>query len=237
MPTSPLNILLEDGPVMVVDKPAGLLTQAPRGIDSLEEQIKQHLIVRENKPGKAYLAVIHRLDRPVTGALVFAKHVRAARRLAEQFQSRDVQKTYWALVAGEVRDEEGTWRDVIRKIPDVAQAELTESDQPDAREAILHYRRRAVRPWGTWLEIILETGRYHQIRLQAASHGHPILGDALYGSQHPFGKQFADERQRAIALHARRLAFTHPMTQEPIDVACPLPRNWAEVDGELFSQT
>lgn len=223
---SPVEILYEVGPCLVVNKPAGVLTQAPPGIDSLESRIKQFLKVRDQKPGKVYLGVPHRLDRPASGAMVFAKHVRAARRLSEQFEARVVRKLYWAWVSGHVSPADGVWRDWIRKVPEQARAEIVAPDQPDAREAVLHYRTLATVPAGSWLEIELETGRMHQIRVQAGSRGHPLWGDALYGSTVEFGELSADVRLRAIALHARRLEFRHPMTHEPVAVEAPPPAYW-----------
>ena len=226
MTTDAVEILYEDGPCLVVNKPSGLLTQSPPGIDSLENRIKAFLKVREQKPGKVYLGVPHRLDRPASGAMVFAKHVRAARRLAEQFEARVVRKVYWACVSGHVAPADGVWRDWVRKVPDEARAEIVAAEVPDAREAVLHYRTLATVPAGSWLEIELETGRMHQIRVQAGSRGHPLWGDALYGSTVAFGKPSADVRLRAIALHARRLEFRHPMTHEPVAVDAPPPGGW-----------
>lgn len=223
---SGFTILYEQGPCLAVSKPPGVLTQAPPGIDSLELRIKEFLKTREERSGNIYLGVPHRLDRPASGAMVFAKHVRAARRLAEQFQGRLVRKVYWACVTGCVEPAEGTWIDFMRKIPDQARAEVVLPDAPDAREAVLHYRTRAVASWGSWLEIDLDTGRMHQIRLQAAQRGHPVLGDAMYGSTVAFGPQYEDQRLRAIALHARRLEFQHPMTREPVAVVAPLTADW-----------
>jgi 23S rRNA pseudouridine1911/1915/1917 synthase len=214
---------------LVVLKPAGLLTQGPPGIDSMTLRIREFLIERENKPGGAYVGVPHRLDRPVSGAMVFTKHVRAARRLSKQFERRQVRKVYWACVAGQVEPTEGTWRDTMRKVPGEARAEIVPPDHPDAQTAILRYRVLGNFPWGTWLEIELETGRTHQIRVQAAQRGHPILGDALYGSEAPFGEQFEDVRLRAIALHGRELGFEHPMTREAVSITAPLPRAWREL--------
>ena len=219
-------VLYEEGPCLVVNKPSGVLTQAPPGIDSLEVRIKSWLKEREQKPGNVYLGVPHRLDRPASGAMVFAKHVRATRRLAEQFEGRLVEKTYWACVAGEVTPAEGTWIDHVRKVPDQPRAEIVPCDHPEARQAVLHYRVLGGGPWGTWLEIRLETGRMHQIRLQSASRGYPVLGDAMYGSAVPFGPQYEDVRLHAVALHARRLAFHHPMTHEPVAVTAPVSPDW-----------
>lgn len=231
MQPSGFDILYEEGPCLVVNKPAGILTQAPPGIDSLEIRVKQFLIVRENKPGKAYLGVPHRLDRPVSGALVVAKHVRAARRLSEQFEGRMVRKTYWAVVEGEVETDEGQWLDRIRKVPNEARGEVVAADQSGAKRAILSYRVKQRFDNKTWLEITLETGRYHQIRVQAAEHGFPVVGDALYGAASPFGLQSADPRDRAIALHARELAFRHPMTKEDVHVIAPLPAPWDALEA------
>jgi 23S rRNA pseudouridine1911/1915/1917 synthase len=220
------DLLYEEGPCLVVSKLGGMLTQGPPGIDSLECRIKDFLKQRDSKPGRVYLGVPHRLDRPVSGALVFCKHVRATRRVAEQFERREVEKTYWALVEGHVSPAEGTWTDHMRKIPGVAQAELVEPAHPDARQAILHYRRLAVFADASLLEIRLETGRMHQIRLQAAARDHFVWGDELYGSRFAFGPPSDDPRCRWIALHAFSLRLRHPMTREIVFQQSPLPQPW-----------
>jgi 23S rRNA pseudouridine1911/1915/1917 synthase len=227
------DILYEQGPCLIVAKPGGVLTQGPPGVDSLEVRVKEYLRQREGKTGNVYLATIHRLDRPVSGLLVMAKHVRAARRIATQFQSRTVEKKYWAAVEGVLDQESGTWTDHVRKIPDVAQAEVVDAVHPDARDAVLRYRVLDVRDGLSWLEIELETGRMHQIRVQAAHRGHPVVGDALYGSRHPFGPEVPDSRARWIALHARSLRFLHPMTREPVFQVAPLPQPWSVWQGIL----
>lgn len=220
------EILLEDGPLLAVNKPPGLLTQAPPGIDSIETRIKRFLIERENKPGKCYLGVPHRLDRPASGVMVFAKHVRAARRISEQFETRQVRKLYWALVEGVVEEDEGTWEDYMHKVRGEARAAICSPMKPTAREAILHFKVLKRADTWTWLAITLETGRTHQIRLQSGSRGHPLLGDAQYGSTRPFGEQFEDERLRAIALHARSLELVHPMTKAPLLIEAPVSPTW-----------
>jgi len=223
------DLLYEDGPCLAVCKPAGLLTQAPPGIDSLEVRIKQFLKTRDGKTGNVYLGMPHRLDRPASGVLVVARHVRAARRLSEQFEGRTIRKTYWALVEGAGGDDEGTWEDYLRKIPDVARAEVVERDHPDARHAVLRFR--VLQRWADcrWLEIELETGRNHQIRVQSAARGCPILGDLAYGARQDFGPDVDDQRLRAIALHARSLEFHHPMTRERVGVTAPIPAAWQAV--------
>jgi 23S rRNA pseudouridine1911/1915/1917 synthase len=220
------EILYEEGPCLVVCKGSGLSTQAPPGIDSLEVRIKDYLKRRDNPSGKVYLGVPHRLDRPASGAMVFGKHTRATRRLAKQFELRQVKKLYWALVEGLVTPAEGIWEDYLRKVPGEARAEVVDADHPEGRLARLTYRTLSQGPHGAWLEIELHTGRTHQIRIQAASRGHPILGDAQYGSTVSFGQQWEDMRLRAIALHARQLEFRHPMTKQPVSVVAPVTADW-----------
>lgn len=229
MSSLPLDILFDAGPCLVINKPAGISTQAPAGIPSLEVLVKDFYREREQKTGKIYLGVPHRLDRPVSGAIVFARHVRAARRLSEQFEGRLVRKVYWALVAGNVEPESGTWYDHVRKVPGHARGEVVPATHPEARLATLHYRVLRRFPGGAWLEIELETGRMHQIRLQASARGWPVLGDATYGAQLPFGPQHEDLRTRAIALHARLLEFRHPMTREPVSVTANVSSDWQAV--------
>jgi RluA family pseudouridine synthase len=226
-----LAILHEDAVCLVVNKPAGLLTQAPVGIDSLEFRVKRFLKERDNKPGDVYLGVPHRLDRPVSGAIVFAKNQRAARRISEQFEGRLVEKKYWALVSGSVEPVEGTWTDHLKKIDGEPRSIVVDHTDPEGRIAILHYQVVGIRSAPvaiveTLLEIELETGRTHQIRVQCASRGHPLLGDEFYGSTIRFGPWSDDERERLIALHARSLKFRQPTTREYVAVDAPLPEHW-----------
>ncbi len=220
------EILYEDGPCLAVNKPPGVLTQAPPGIDSLEVRIKDWLVQRDGAADRVYLGVVHRLDRPASGAIVFGTRAKAARRLSEQFEARLVEKIYWACVDGRVEPAEGTWEDCLCKVPDEPRAEVVEAGHPEGRRAVLHYRTLSTAEWGTWLEIELETGRTHQIRVQAASRGHPVLGDAQYGSRVAFGPQYEDHRLRAIALHARSLTFRHPKSREMVSVTAPVARYW-----------
>ena len=223
-------ILYEEGPCLAVGKPAGLLTQAPPHIDSLEQRLRQYLQQRDAKPGRIYLGVPHRLDRPVSGVLLFARHVRAARRLSDQFERRMVEKRYVAILDGDLDQDDGVWVDCIRKVPDQAQAEVLAPDDPDARLARLHYRVLHRGEGTTCVAIELETGRYHQIRVQAASRHHPVTGDAQYGSLRTFGPACSDERKKCIALHARSISFYHPMTHDPRTVVAPLPDYWGDLE-------
>jgi len=222
------EILLERGAVLVLLKPGGLLTQAPPGIDSLELRTKTFLTNREQKSGKCYLGVPHRLDRPVSGVMVVVKNVRAANRISVQFEQRSVLKKYWAIVEGVVPEDAGTWSDFMRKVPDEPISEIVTEDHPDAKQAILEFKTLARGDGKSWLEIELHTGRTHQIRLQCATHGYPIVGDDLYGSMMTFGPTTMDLRKRWIALHARRLSFEHPIDHELVDVTAPLSDHWRE---------
>jgi RluA family pseudouridine synthase len=227
------DILHEDSACLVVNKPGALLTQAPLGIDSLEVRVKRMLKERDAKPGDVYLGVPHRIDRPASGAMVFAKNVRAARRISEQFEERLVDKKYWALATGAVEPDEGKWTDHLKKIEGEPRSVVVDFGDLEGRIAILRYRCLERLPAGTLLEIELETGRTHQIRVQCASRGHPLLGDELYGSQAAFGPPSDDVRERLIALHARSLRFRHPTTREYIAVEAPLPEAWRGIGVEL----
>ncbi|HJN67572.1 MAG: RNA pseudouridine synthase [Pirellulales bacterium] len=229
MSAAVVDLVYEQGPCLVVNKPSGLLTQAPPGIDSLERRVKEFLKAREQKTGNIYLGVPHRLDRPVSGALILARHVRACRRISEQFSGRTLRKVYWALVQGRVRPEAGEWCDWMRKIPGQARGEIVPSEVEGAREARLTYRTLGETPFGSWLEVELKTGRMHQIRLQSASRGHPVLGDVFYGAEATLGKPEPDPRRNAIALHGRRVCFRHPMTREQVAVTAPLPGHWNDL--------
>jgi 23S rRNA pseudouridine1911/1915/1917 synthase len=159
---------------------------------------------------------------------VFARHVRAAQRLSSQFENRTVTKVYWAFVEGVVEADEGTWTDHLHKRHGMSQSIVVAADDPRGKLAVMHWRvlARMEQPARTWLEVQLETGRTHQIRIQTASRGHAVVGDTQYGATQLFGEQFADERLRAIALHARQLGFNHPMTGDAVDVIAPTSDSW-----------
>jgi 23S rRNA pseudouridine1911/1915/1917 synthase len=220
------EILLEDEAVLVVNKPSGVATQAPPGIDSLEVRIKRYLSAGETDAANIYLGIPHRLDRPVSGAIIFAKSRRAARQLARQFERRQVKKLYWACVERLVEPRAGTWTDFLFKVYGQPRTAVVDHSHPQAQEAVLHYRTQGFHRGGSWLEIELETGRTHQIRIQCASRGFPVLGDADYGSRVPFGPQHDDPRLRAIALHARCLAFFHPTTRVQVTIDAPTGESW-----------
>jgi 23S rRNA pseudouridine1911/1915/1917 synthase len=226
-----LAVLYEDNHCLAVAKPAPLLTQGvPPGIPTLEALAKAYLKERYGKSGNVYLGIPHRLDRPVSGVVLFARNTKAARRLAEQFQKHQVRKVYWAVVGpspqGELPPEQGVWEDWLLKIQNEARSVVVTPETPSARRALLHFRALRRTPQGALLEIEPQTGRMHQIRVQAASRGWPVLGDVLYGSSQPFGPPAELPRDRIIALHAHSLTFLHPIRYEPVTVVAPLPETW-----------
>jgi 23S rRNA pseudouridine1911/1915/1917 synthase len=240
-----LEILHEDPSCLAVFKPAGLSTQAPRGIDSLEARVRQLLGDRAESPGQAaeepYLGLPHRLDRAASGVILLALTRRAARIISRQFERRQVRKLYWACVEGTTEPATGTWIDFVHKVPDEPRVEIVAADVTGAQRAVLHYKTLPTIPLegdrrGTLLEIELETGRMHQVRVQAASRGHPILGDALYGAIVPFGRETADPRERAIALHARSISFRHPESNEMLTVTAPPTQDWGHLGDALAAQ-
>ena len=224
------KILLEDDACLGVVKPSGVATQAPLGIDSLELRIKAYLASAGQSPNEIYLGIPHRLARPVSGAMIFAKTRRAARQLSKQFERRRVKKLYWAACERIVEPLAGTWTDYLWKIHGQPRTLLVEHTHPGGQEAVLHYRTLGFHRCGSWLEIELETGRTHQVRVQASSRGYPILGDVRYGSRILFGPQHEDERLRAIALHARTLTFFQPTSREEITLEAPLSDTWSALE-------
>jgi len=220
-------VLFEDNHCLALAKPAPLLTQGvPAGPLSLETWAKDYLRAKYGKPGNVYLGVPHRLDRPVSGVVLFARNSKAAARLAEQFQLRQVVKIYWAIVDGVLESVEGVWQDHLRKRPEEARVEVVPADSPAARLAESTFRGLSLVTGGTLLELRPTTGRTHQLRVQASSRGCPIRGDDLYGSVTPFGRPADLPRDRVIALHARSLTFLHPIRYKPVTVTAPLPAYW-----------
>jgi 23S rRNA pseudouridine1911/1915/1917 synthase len=246
--SQPLEILCEDGPVLAVNKPAGLLTLGAKpGVPTLERLVKQMLKDKFHKPGNVYLGIPHRLDRPVSGVVVFGRNSKAAARLAEQFRERQVRKIYWALVERPPTAPEGELIDWLLKSPDEASVRIVPAGTPGARQAHLKYRTLNLNsefsatnslsspsvalPDDTRLRSLLEieplTGRTHQIRVQLAAHGCPIVGDVQYGATtHLTKTPVADSRDEPIALHARSLTILHPVRYDSLTITAPLPEHW-----------
>lgn len=229
LPLSPDRVLYEDHHLLVVNKPAPLLTQAPPGLPSLEAMVKAYIKHKYSKPAGVYLGIPHRLDRPVSGVVCFARNTRAAQRVHEQFQQHQVRKVYWAAVEGEVTPEGGVWEDWIRKQPEQARAEQAAQGEPGAKRAVLEYRVLRRFESGTLLELVPLTGRMHQLRVQTAWRGHPVLGDVAYGSSRSFGPPALLPRDRVVGLHARSLTLNHPFTKQQLTWIAPLPEYWGEI--------
>ena len=222
-------ILREGSGVVAIFKPVGLATQAPPGIESVERWLRDRL----GRDASGYLGVPHRLDRAVSGVVLMAATPRAARKLSRQFEGREIAKTYIAVVETGAAAKETLpgadaveWRDLLRKVPEEARSEIVDSQALAAREAITHasWIDCAGRDEGKrLLKLMPVTGRMHQLRLQAASRGLPIVGDELYGGP-PLGD--GDERERPILLHAWRIDYADPDSGERITVEAPLPDHW-----------
>src|SRR3954453_10317902 len=214
-----LEVLYEDNHCLAVFKPAGRLSAHFEGREqTLDRAAKAYLKKKYDKPGNVFLGVVHRLDRPVSGVLLFARTSKAAARLSEQFREGSIEKTYWAVVEGEVGRTAGSLEDWLIKNEERRRVEVVEPRTTGARQALLHYQRKTLHGGLTWLEVRPQTGRTHQLRVQLAHHGHPIFGDAKYGSVHLFNN--------AIALHARQLTFLHPIRYEPITLTAEVPVLW-----------
>ncbi|WP_437227195.1 RluA family pseudouridine synthase [Planctomicrobium sp. SH661] len=230
-----LDVICEDGPLIAVNKASGVITQgAPHGVVSLVELVKQYLKVKYDKPGSVYLGVPHRLDRPVSGVVVFSRNSKCAARLSEQFAQRQVKKTYLAILERPPEQREGTLEDWIYRIPDQARVEISSASNPAAKQARLSYRTLALHKGKALVEIDLGTGRMHQIRIQFASRGCPVLGDEQYGSRQSFtGSTSGDRDSAAIALHARKLTLLHPIRYDEMIIKADLPRPWHKLGFEV----
>ena len=214
-----MQILYEDNHLLIVQKPAGLPTMGvAAGEKSLLTVAKEYIAQKYDKPGNVYLGIVSRLDTPTTGVVAIARTSKAADRLCKQFREHSVRKTYYALVAGHFAEESGTFIDMIAEENRHRKVYITRDPDIPSVRGVLHYHvlRRYARH--TLLEVRLETGRKHQIRVQMQHHGHPIVGDRKYGSPDPFPV--------GIALHAVELTLTHPTTQEEMTFRADPPGTW-----------
>jgi 23S rRNA pseudouridine1911/1915/1917 synthase len=222
MGTNDLEILYEDNHLLAVNKPAGLPTMGvAAGEVSLFLLVQQYIKRRMNKPGNVYLGIMSRLDAASSGVVLLARTSKAAARLTDQFRTRSVEKTYWAIVTGAVQPAAGEMVDWLRKNEAKGRMEIVAADQPGAKEARLSYRRVRRVDEGSLVEIDLHSGRKHQIRVQFAARGWPVWGEPKYGHATPFGA--------GIALHARRLVVEHPVRKQRVELIAPLPQAWLEL--------
>ncbi len=212
-----MHILYEDNHLLAVNKPAGLATQSSEhNSNSLEEEAKAYIKEAKQKPQGVYLHAIHRLDKPTSGVVLFAKTSKSLSRLQEMMRKHEMKKIYLALVEGTLKNPKGTLRHNL--IHDEHKAIVSSAGKP----CELHYETVATIDGNTLVAIELITGRYHQIRAQFQAIHHPVLGDKKYGCHKPFHSD-------TIALHHHSLTFTHPVTHALLEIKAPLPSYWPKV--------
>lgn len=212
-----MTVLYEDNHIIAVNKTCSEIVQGDKtGDEPLSETIKKYLKEKYNKPGDVFLGVTHRLDRPVSGVVLFAKTSKALTRLNEMFKTQDIKKTYWAIVKNKPEQLEGRLEHFLvrneKQNKSVAHTKMV----PGAKKAALSYRTIASSDSYYLLEVQLETGRHHQIRCQLAKMGCPIKGDLKYGSPR-------SNPNAGISLHARHISFVHPVSKEKIEITAPTP--------------
>lgn len=218
MMKAPSTILYEDNHLMVVNKKVSQIVQGDKSGDpSLDRLLKDFIKERDKKPGEVFLGIPHRLDRPVSGAVVFAKTGKALSRMAGLFKEKEVEKIYHAIVEKCPQPESGTLEHYLSRNTKQNKSYIHDREVPDSKFARLHYRKLASSDRYHLLEIVLETGRHHQIRAQLAGIGSAIKGDRKYGAKrsNPNG---------GISLHARRITFIHPVKKEKVEVLAPYPK-------------
>jgi len=213
-----VRVLYEDNHLLAVYKPPGVLVQGDQtGDPSLLEWARAWVKDRYRKPGNVFLGLVHRLDRPVSGVMLFARTSKAAARLSEQFREHRVRKIYHAVVRGEIEPRSGTLKTRLSRTG--TKTRVTVSSDPLGKEAELRYRTIDAQKGLSLLEIDLVTGRHHQIRVQLASLGHPVCGDRKYGLQ-PLRKG------ASMALMARSLTVRHPIRPVDMTFVSPIPDDW-----------
>ena len=216
---TPDDILYEDNHLIVVNKRCGDLVQPDRETDdALENEIKAMIKVRDHKPGDVFLGVVHRIDRPVSGAVLFAKTSKALARLNEMIRNGEIHKRYWAVVETPPNPEEGTLTHYIVRDGKTNRSRAYDKPKADGKKAVLNYRVAGCSARYTLVEVELLTGRHHQIRAQLSKIGCSIKGDLKYGARrsNPDG---------GISLHSRKVEFIHPVKKEEISITAPTPKD------------
>ncbi len=222
-----LQVLYEDNHIIIVNKRAGDIVQGDKtGDKPLSDIVKAYIKDKYNKPGDVYLGVVHRLDRPTTGLVIFAKTSKVLPRLNALFVSKDIDKTYWAIVKNEPPKAKDTLVNWLKKNPKNNKSTAYPKEVKDSKKAILHYKTLKKLDHYFLLEINLETGRHHQIRSQLSTIGCPIKGDLKYGFDR-------SNKDASIHLHARHITFMHPVKLVPINITAPLPNDpiWDACNG------
>jgi len=219
--STPLNlqVLYEDNHVFIVNKRPGDIVQGDKTGDTpLSDVVKEYIKEKYNKPGNVYLGVVHRLDRPTSGIVLFSRTSKALPRLNQLFKDKEAKKTYWAIVKNAPPEAEATLTHFLRRNPKQNKSLAHIKEVPESKKAVLDYRILKKLENYYLLEIDLHTGRHHQIRSQLSAIGCPIKGDLKYGSDR-------SNKNASIHLHARRLSFVHPVSKEPVDVTAPPPQD------------
>lgn len=212
-----LQILFEDNHIIIVNKRAGDITQGDKtGDKPLSDVVKEYIKVKYNKPGNIYLGVVHRLDRPTSGVIIFAKTSKSLERLNKMLRKKEIQKTYWAVVKIPPKEIRKTLIDFLKKNPKNNKSSVYKKEIDGSKRAVLHYQVIKKLDNYTLLEIGLETGRHHQIRAQLSAIGSPIKGDLKYGFER-------SNKDGSIHLHARKIEFIHPVRKEMICITAPTP--------------
>jgi len=214
-----MTVVYEDNHIIIVNKASSEIVQGDKTGDvPLSETVKQYLKEKYQKPGNVFIGVTHRLDRPVSGLVVFAKTSKALPRLNDMFKLGTVKKTYWAIVKNAPKEMEGELVHYLVRNEKQNKSYAYDKEMPNSKKAILHYKVIGRSDNYYLLEVDLKTGRHHQIRCQLVKMGCPIKGDLKYG----FPRSNPDG---SICLHARRIYFTHPVSKEEIDVVAPVPND------------
>ena len=212
-----MEVVYEDNHIIIINKASGEIVQGDKSGDTpLADLVKDYIKRKYNKPGNVFLGVVHRLDRPVSGLVVFARTSKALTRLNDMFRNGDIHKTYWAITRNRPPEEEATLTHWITRNTQQNKSYAADREKPNSKKAMLRYRLIGCTDNYYLLEVQLMTGRHHQIRCQLAHIGCPIKGDLKYGAQrsNPDG---------SICLHARRVEFVHPVTKQTIVAEAPLP--------------
>ncbi len=214
---STLQVLYEDNHLIVINKRVGDIVQGDKTGDTpLSEVVKSYIKDKYNKPSNVYLGVVHRLDRPTSGIVIFARTSKALSRLNKLLRDKTIQKTYWAVVKHSPEKEADTLINYLIKNPKNNKSTAYNSEKKDTKKAILHYKLLRKFDNYSLLEVDLETGRHHQIRVQLAKIGSPIKGDLKYGFDR-------SNKNGGIHLHARKIKFIHPVSKEVIEIEAPAP--------------
>jgi 23S rRNA pseudouridine1911/1915/1917 synthase len=212
-----LQVLFEDNHLIIVNKRAGDITQGDKTGDTpLSDVVKEYIKNKYNKPGNVFLGIVHRLDRPTSGIIIFARTSKALERLNKMLREKSIKKTYWAVVKNQPKKKNNTLVNYLKKNPKNNKSTAYNTEIEGSKKAILHYKTIKQLDNYSLLEIDLETGRHHQIRCQLSNIGSPIKGDLKYG----FNRSNKDG---SIHLHARKIQFIHPVSKEEISLIAPTP--------------